>query len=59
MLYYVLFFSLDQPVAKNQKLNSKWSLDKARTTKMLWTELYLELSPDGGLELVFLLLWYK
>ena len=53
MLYYVLFFSLDQPVAKNQKLNSKWSLDKARTTKMLWTELYSELSPDGGLELVY------
>ena len=25
----------------------------------LWTELYLELSPNGGLELVFLLLWYK
>ena len=28
----------------------------SRTTKMLWTELYSELSPDGGLELVFLLL---
>ena len=25
----------------------------------LWTELYSELIPNGGLELVFLLLWYK
>ena len=24
-----------------------------------WTELYIELNPNGGLELVFLLLWYK
>ena len=27
-----------------------------RTTKLLWTELYSEISPDGGLGLVFLLL---
>ena len=25
----------------------------------LWTEFYSDLIPNGGLELVFLLLWYK
>ena len=36
MLYYVLFFSLDQLATKNQKLNSKWSLDKARLSSSLF-----------------------
>ena len=31
-------------------------MSKQELLKMLWTELYSDLSPDGGLELVFLLL---